>query len=157
LGVPLAQLLDEGPDVPTIREASPVAPPAASQGADMPVFAAQQVATDQIRFDAAPIDRMSRPAVLGTSPRAFAFYMSGESMAPAYEQGDVVLVVPGPPVTRGCDVVFTSVDGVSTVKRLISWTDKVWRVRQYAPSRETELPRASWPDAALIVGRFNRR
>jgi phage repressor protein C with HTH and peptisase S24 domain len=50
-------------------------------------------------------------------------------------------------------------DGVRhvLVKRLIGWTDENWRVRQYNPARDFDLPRAEWSEIQTIVGKYNAR
>lgn len=55
--------------------------------------------------DAAPIDRVRRPDGLIASPRAFALQVVGASMAPRYEQGDVIAVDPDRRPEVGSDVV----------------------------------------------------
>lgn len=158
LGVPVGHLLDATPSAPAMRlDPAPGAAPVEPRPADLPVYSTRQDGADAMWRDAEPVDRIARPPLLHAAPRGFALYVTGESASPAYDQGDLVFVSPGLPVTRGADVLLVSADETRvTVKRVVSWTDKVWRVRQFSPSRETELSRQIWPVAHMIVGKYNR-
>jgi phage repressor protein C with HTH and peptisase S24 domain len=82
-------------------------------------------------------------------------------MSPAYEQGDIALVHPGLPPRRGSDVVLsrTEADGTqhALIKHLIGWDEAHWKVRQYNPPKEFELPRSEWGKVQAVVGRYNGR
>ncbi len=108
-----------------------------------------------------PIQFLGRPDPLQTVRAGYGVYIVGESMMPAYEQGDVALVHPSLPPRRNADVILIrqDPDGVRhvLVKRLIGWTDENWRVRQYNPARDFDLPRAEWSEIQTIVGKYNAR
>ena len=128
---------------------------------DFPVYgAARGGSAGSMAVDNTPIEHMARPDPLLTVSSAYGVYIVGESMSPAYEQGDVALVHPGQPPRRGTDVILTRADAHGTpevlIKRLVGWTDDQWQVCQYNPAKEFDLPRAEWR-LETIVGRYNRR
>jgi len=127
---------------------------------DLPVYGAAQGGSEgAMLVSSEPIQRVSEP--LATVRGGYGVYIVGESMSPAYEQGDVALVHPGLPPRRGADVILIRQDPDGTrhvlVKRLVGWTDEAWRLRQYNPAAEFELPRADWAEIQTIVGKYNAR
>ena len=129
---------------------------------DLPVYgAAQGFVGGAMLISSDPIQYVSRPEPLLTVRAGYGVFVVGESMSPAYEQGDIALVHPSLPPRRDVDVILTrhDVDGTRhvLVKRLIGWTDDAWRVRQYNPASEFELPRAEWAEIQTIVGKYNGR
>ena len=134
---------------------------AAPRPRDFPVYgAARGGSAGSMAVDNTPIEHMARPDPLLTVSSAYGVYIVGESMSPAYEQGDVALVHPGQPPRRGTDVILTRADAHGTpevlIKRLVGWTDDQWQVCQYNPAKEFDLPRTEWR-LETIVGRYNRR
>lgn len=128
----------------------------------LPVYGAAQGGSEgAMLISSDPIQWLGRPDPLLTVRSGYGVYVVGESMIPAYEQGDVALVHPSLPPRRGADVVLTRIEPDGTrhvlIKRLVGWTDEAWRVRQYNPEREFELPRAEWREVQTIVGRYNSR
>ena len=111
--------------------------------------------------DATPIDWVARAEPLLNVRDGFAVYVVGESMEPAYRQGDMILVHPTRPPYRGADVLLTRrlEDGTlaAMIKELVRWTAEVWVVRQHNPAREFELDRADWQQVQVVEGRYNRR
>ncbi len=108
-----------------------------------------------------PIQWAGRPEPLMTVRSAYGVFVVGESMIPAYEQGDIALVHPSLPPRRDADVILIrqESDGARHVliKRLIGWDDRNWRVRQYNPPTDFDLPRAAWREVQTIVGKYNGR
>jgi phage repressor protein C with HTH and peptisase S24 domain len=82
-------------------------------------------------------------------------------MSPAYEQGDIALIHPGLPPRRGADVILSRPEPDGTrhvlIKQLIGWDDANWKVRQYNPPKEFDLPKAEWREVQTVVGRYNAR
>ena len=141
--------------------AAAVSAQAAPAVRDFPVYgAARGGSAGSMAVDNTPIEHMARPDPLLTVSSAYGVYIVGESMSPAYEQGDVALVHPGQPPRRGTDVILTRSDAHGTpevlIKRLVGWTDEQWQVCQYNPEKTFDLPRAEWR-LETIVGRYNRR
>jgi transcriptional regulator with XRE-family HTH domain len=165
----LAEVLGVAVDYLVVGEAAaPVeAPPPVRAGGetaprDLPVYGAAQGGTGgAMLVSSDPIQWLGRPDPLQTVTSGYGVYVVGESMIPAYEQGDIALVHPALPPRRGSDVILTRHDPDGTqhvlVKRLVGWTEENWRVRQYNPDREFDLPRAEWAEVRTIVGKYNAR
>ena len=129
---------------------------------DFPVYgAAQGGPSGAMAMSSDPIQHIARPDPLVTVKSSYGIYVVGESMAPAYEQGDIALVHRGLPPKRHSDVILIrrEPDGTphALIKHLVGWTDTNWRVRQYNPPAEYELPRDEWAEVETIVGRYNAR
>ncbi len=128
---------------------------------DLPVYAAAEGGEGAMIIGTEPVEWLRRPAPLAGVQDAFAFYVVGESMVPAYEQGDMVLIHPGRPPRREDDAVFIrpheggGMDAL--LKRLDGWSDSDWQVRQWNPARRFALPRALWQQAWQVVGKYHRR
>ena len=65
---------------------------------------------------------------------AYALEISGDSMLPAYRDGDVIIVSPGAPVRRGDRVVVKTKKGEVTVKELKRQTAKLVELKSLNPS-----------------------
>lgn len=127
LGITLDDLKNPppAPDQPiTLANATPAPAPAAppeitgntpsmplrlAMPADLPVMgcAAGSLGDGAFQLTSDIIEYVRRPPALTTVPNAFALYVSGESMAPAYFPGDLVFVHPSRPARPGEDIVFT--------------------------------------------------
>jgi phage repressor protein C with HTH and peptisase S24 domain len=163
LGVGVEHLVD-GEIVPP---PAPAKPDRDATTRDLPVYGsaeggqAEGASGGAMVVSSDPIQFLGRPDPLQTVRAGYGVYIVGESMIPAYEQGDVALVHPSLPPRRGSDVILTrqDPDGArhALVKRLIGWTDADWRVRQYNPPRDFDLPRATWTEIQTIVGKYNAR
>ncbi len=129
---------------------------------DFPIYgAAEGGARGAMSVSADPIQRIARPDPLLTVGSSFGIYVVGESMSPAYEQGDIALIHPGLPPRRGADVILSRPEPDGTrhvlIKQLIGWDDANWKVRQYNPPKEFDLPKAEWREVQTVVGRYNAR
>ncbi|MBM3645822.1 MAG: S24 family peptidase [Alphaproteobacteria bacterium] len=133
---------------------------AQQERADLPVYASAEGGNGAIIITSEPIDFVRRPEPLAAVKDGFGCYVIGDSMSPAYEQGDLLLVHPGKPVKPGDDCVFLkeAVDGArqGLVKRLLKISGDKWRVRQFNPARDFDLDRGQWQKAQLVVGKYNR-
>ncbi|TPQ27429.1 DNA-binding protein [Bradyrhizobium guangdongense] len=77
--------------------------------------------------------RMAPPAA--EDNHAFALEISGDALAPAYRDGDVILVSPGMPVRRGDRVVVKTKAGELMVKALKRRTAKVLELAALDPAQ----------------------
>ncbi len=148
--------------VPVKTEAVEVASNEPLVGArDLPVYGVAQGGAGALQIDASPIEYVKRPAPLLGVKDAFAVYVVGDSMSPAYEQGDLILVHPGKPIERGLDALLCDApehgEWRAIVKRVDNWTEKVWRLTQFNPKKSYEVPKSEFPKAFRIVGKYNRR
>lgn len=128
---------------------------------DLPVYGVAQGGAGALQIDASPIEYVKRPAPLMGVTGAFAVYVVGDSMSPAYEQGDLLLIHPGKPIERGLDALLTDApehgEWRAIVKRVDNWTEKVWRLTQFNPKKSYEVSKSEFPKAFRIVGKYNRR
>ena len=90
-------------------------------------------------------DEVALPAA--GDEHAYALEISGDSMKPAYRDGDVIVVSPGTPIRRGDRVVVKTSDGEVLVKELKRRTAKTLELQSLTPA---QADRAL--DAANVVG-----
>ena len=156
LGIAVAQLIGSE----TSADAAPSQP--APTERDFPVYGAAQGGPDgAMLVSSDPIQQMMRPDPLMTVRAGYGVYVVGESMSPAYEQGDIALVHPALPPRRNADVILVRHEADGTphvlIKRLLGWDEDHWRLRQYNPPEDFTLPRAEWTEVQAIVGKYNGR
>jgi phage repressor protein C with HTH and peptisase S24 domain len=77
-------------------------------------------------------DEVGLPSV--NDEHAYALEISGESMKPAYRDGDVIVVSPGTAIRRGDRVVVKTRDGEVMVKELKRRTAKTLELQSLNPS-----------------------
>lgn len=96
-------------------------------------------------------DEIGLPSV--NDPHAYALEISGDSMKPAYRDGDVIVVSPGTPIRRGDRVVVKTKEGEVLVKELKRRTAKTLELqslnpahpdRAFAPSEVEWIARIVW-------------
>ena len=78
-------------------------------------------------------DEVALPAV--NDEHAYALEISGDSMKPAYRDGDVIVVSPGTPIRRGDRVVVKIADGEVMVRELKRRTSKTLELQSLNPSQ----------------------
>lgn len=107
-----------------------------------------------------PVAWLPRDARLEGVEGAYGCFVSGDSMEPAYEKGNILLVNPKAPVNAGDDVVFMREDKGGTryvlIKRLVRRNEASWTVKQYNPAKTFSLSRKEWSKAHLVIGKYNR-
>lgn len=139
---------------------SRAAPPAEILGArDLPIYASAEGGGGSIIMTFEPIDFITRPAPLMNVRDAYAIYVVGESMAPAYEPGDTALVNPHLPPAPGRDVILSKgIDGHSEalIKRMVKASATDWHVQQWNPAKTFTLPRKEWVTCHIVIGKFGR-
>ena len=77
-------------------------------------------------------DEVGLPAV--NDEHAYALEISGDSMKPAYRDGDVIVVSPGTPIRRGDRVVVKTTGGEVMVKELKRRTAKTLELQSLNPN-----------------------
>lgn len=96
-------------------------------------------------------DEVGLPSV--NDQHAYALEISGDSMKPAYRDGDVIVVSPGTPIRRGDRVVVKTKEGEVLVKELKRRTTKTLELqslnpahpdRSFAPSDVDWIARIVW-------------
>jgi transcriptional regulator with XRE-family HTH domain len=123
---------------------------------DIPVWASAEAGSDgAMVLVNDPIDWIRRSERMQGVKAPFAFYVIGSSMSPAIEHGDQVVVNPSLLPTVGKDHVFlqTQEDGtiLALVKRLLRVGATSWKVRQFNPPKDFDLPKAKWSKALMIT------
>jgi len=151
----ILEYLNEPPEPPLHTRIRPLPPPGELR-ADVPVWASAEAGADgAMVLVNDPIDYIRRSERMQGVKNPFAFYVIGSSMSPAIEHGDQVVVNPVLPVRAGLDCVFIHEDGSGTmlalVKRLLRVSADHWRVRQFNPARDFELPKKKWTRALCIT------
>ena len=98
-------------------------------------------------------DEIAFPSV--TDEHAYALEISGDSMKPAYRDGDVIIVSPAAPVRHGDRVVVKTKDGEVMVKELKRKTAKQRRtqIAQRRASRPHAVDRRTWCGSRASSGR----
>jgi phage repressor protein C with HTH and peptisase S24 domain len=128
---------------------------------DFPVFAAAMGGDGHVivTFDA--VEYVKRPAILEGVRDAYGILLTGESMVPAYWPGDMALVHPHLHPSRDTDVVLFHVppanEAEAIIKRLVSFNDREWTLKQYNPADEFVESRADWTICHRVVGKYNAR
>ena len=125
------------------------------------VFASAQGGTEgAMVLSSEPVAWIPRDSRLEGITDAYGCFVSGDSMEPAYERGNLLLVNPTAPVGPGDDCVFVreTPDGTRYVliKRLVKANAQSWTVKQYNPARTYTLARKDWQKAHLVIGKYNR-
>jgi len=107
-----------------------------------------------------PVAWIPRDTRLDGIAEAYGCFVSGDSMEPAYERGNLLLVNPSASVSPGDDCLFLreASDGTryALIKRLVKHNAQGWTVKQYNPPRTYTLPRKEWQKAHLVIGKYNR-
>ena len=142
---------------PDILGATPITRmPLASGAPDVPVWASVQAGDDgAMILTSEPIDYIRRSDRMMNVRNPFAFYVIGTSMSPVIEQGDQVVINPTIIAQSGSDCVFIheQADGtmLAVVKRLVRVTPDQWKVRQYNPPKDYDLPKKKWSKALFVA------
>jgi phage repressor protein C with HTH and peptisase S24 domain len=105
-----------------------------------------------------------RPSPVAGVRDAYAVYITGGSMVPEFEPGDLAIVNPNlPPIAGVTCIFYGEIAGTAhaTIKRLRRQTSDAWLVRQWNPPEGMEadfsLPRSDWPICHRTVGKHSRR
>lgn len=108
------------------------------------------------------VGEVERPEFLRFSVKAFAAKVIDDLNTPVYRRRDLVLVDPDSPPVVDEDSLFcgdpaTPAGTHAILGCLVSYTADLWTIHQYGVKGERTLPRAEYPHAWPIVGRYNRR
>lgn len=153
LSVPIETLIS---DIQSPIESFPLRthPAPVAQARDLPVFASVEAGGGAMLIQQNPIDYTYRSET-SMGADCFACHVLGDSMEPAFERGEQVIVDPRRVAMPGDACVFVdesdATEWRAVVKRLVRVTDRAWIVRQFNPARDFELPRDKWPRALKIV------
>ncbi len=148
---------------PPPREGSvPGSAPPASQR-DLPIHSSAEGGEGFIIVTSDAVDWLPRPPPVAHVRRAYGLYITGESMVPEFEPGDIALVNPHLPVVPDTTCIFYGAhdDEVrATIKRLRRKTGDTWYLKQWNPpdkmKAEFTLARKEWPICHRVVGKYSR-
>jgi len=130
---------------------------------DLPVYAAAMGGDGHLIVAFEAIDYFKRPAVLEHVKGGYGIMVKGESMVPAYREGDIALVNPHLPASRDTDVVLYHTppkekgDAQAIIKRIAGMNDREWKLVQYNPAKIFKESRVDWPICHRVVGKYNAR
>jgi len=114
-------------------------------GRDLPVFGlAAGSGTGALTMTSEPVEYIPCPPGLARVRDAYALIVTGSSMEPRYEAGDVVFLNPHRPPRQGDHVVIQEArEGgtIVTIKRFERWVDDALITTQYSPLREVRFAR----------------
>jgi phage repressor protein C with HTH and peptisase S24 domain len=131
---------------------------------DLPVHSSAEGGEGFIIVTTDAVDWMPRPPPVAHVRKAYGLYITGESMVPEFEPGDIALVNPNLPVIPDTTCIFYgrgAEDEVrATIKRLRRKTGGTWYLRQWNPPEGTKadftLSRKEWPVCHRVVGKYSR-
>jgi transcriptional regulator with XRE-family HTH domain len=131
---------------------------------DLPVYAAAEGGKGAMVLSNEAVDYTRRPAPLANVKDGYGIIVVGDSMFPAFEVGDILLVHPHLPCIPDTDVIlYCEENGTVTVmaKRLRRITVEHWHLTQWNPAegekKDFTLSRVTWPICHRIVGKYSRR
>lgn len=126
---------------------------------DLPVLGRAQGGTGVLRIqtDETPIEWTNRPAQLIGVSEAYALHVVGDSIAPAYNHGDIAYVHPGWPIAAGNVVVVQLADDTAVIKVYVSESDDVVRLRQLAPAGDLTVPKDRVRAIHRVMGKIESR
>jgi phage repressor protein C with HTH and peptisase S24 domain len=165
LGVNAVDLLFGPPTAPTpasaiVGKTERQALPLVDYNDTMPVYASAEDGMGYLSISTDEIERVARPYTLEKIADAYAVLVSDDLMEPAYEPGDRAWVNPRLPPLRNTDCILYTGDAAgkkATIKRLVSWTETHWEVKQHNPAQTIKLDRKIWTKCHRIVGNFRRQ
>lgn len=127
---------------------------------DLPIYASAQGGRTGMIISYDPIDWVKRPEPLFNVSSGFGMYVVGDSMEPAYRQGDMILVHPNRPANPGDDVLVVKRTGKdeyeALIKTLARANGEAIGLRQHNPPDEFDVPKSEIDTVYLIVGKYHR-
>lgn len=131
---------------------------------DFPIYSSAEGGLGQIIVSTDPIDIYPRPAPVEHVKDAYGLYVTGESMIPEFEPGDIAIVNPRLPIIANVTAILYAEDhgeARATIKRVRRFNDEMWYLRQWNPPPGMEpdftLLRTVWQIGHRVVGRYTRR
>jgi phage repressor protein C with HTH and peptisase S24 domain len=111
-----------------------------------------------VEWNGEEIDHIDRPGFLAGARGAYALYVTGTSMVPRYDPGELIYVHPGRPIVPGCYVVvqFFKKAGDSMpsawVKQFVERGERQTTFRQFNPAKNLKLSTQSIHAVHRVVG-----
>jgi phage repressor protein C with HTH and peptisase S24 domain len=137
----------------TYDEPAAVAPSAQ----DLPIYRSTYGPDGVIIVSVEADEYMQRPGRLASVKNGHGIRVSaGYSMEPLFEAGDVIFVNPNLSVVPNKFVVLRRQEagGEVLIRKLIAENATEWTVQQSYPEKIYALPKAEWPIASRIIGKY---
>ncbi len=130
---------------------------------DLPIHSSAEGGSGFIIVTSDAVDWLPRPPPVAHVRRAYGLYITGESMVPEFEPGDIALVNPHLPVVPDTTCIFYGAqegEVLATIKRLRRKTGDSWYLRQWNPPEgmkaDFTLSGRDWPICHRVVGKYSR-
>lgn len=131
---------------------------------DFPIFASAEGGPGEIIRSTDPVDWVPWPVPVQHVKEAYGLIVTGASMAPEFDPGDIAIVNPRYPAHGDTTCIFYSErDGEAraTIKRLVRASADKWFLRQWNPpdglKQEFTLNRKDWPVCHRVLGKYYRQ
>lgn len=128
------------------------------------IFASAEGGPGEIIRSAEPVDFVPRPTHLLHVQDAYGLLITGSSMEPEYNAGEMAIVEPSMPLISNEVYIFYAErhgEARATIKKLRRATAENWLVTQHNPpegkAKDFSLPRREWAIAHRVTGKFTRR
>lgn len=157
LGLDLDKIDPSLANIPQPNASAPFDAPQLSER-KIPVYGVAVGGDDgRMKFNGERLDMVSSPEELRNVPDAYAVYVQGDSMFPAFKPGQLVMVHPHKAARPGHDVIVQlhpddegdAPDGY--IKELVRQTPSAVVVRQYNPPMEIEFERQRVKSIHVVV------
>lgn len=131
------------------------------QDATIPVFGTALEPPGSIKLTAEVVEWIARPEPLLKVKGGFATYVMSDTMSPAYNEGDLVLVRTSRPAHQGEDVLVVFAPDESRnrevmVRRLERFVQNRAVLKQWNPAETSEIEMARVSEIHPIIGVFRR-
>ncbi len=139
-----------------VRRAENGVPPPGTR--DLPLLGQALGGAEDLLFENGAVqDYVERPWFLMGNGGAYAVYVHGTSMEPAYRHGELCYVDPNRPPRPGQDVVIQLRDGTGFIKTLERRTGHSVVLRQYNPEKRLDFAAADVESIHLVVAALKVR
>jgi len=128
------------------------------QDRTLPVYGRAQAGNYEVSIittDDRPVDWTHKPPQLEGVEGAYGTFVYGDSMTPAYDDGDVALVHPHRPLKAGKGVHIVLHNDDAFIKLFVKRTDTYLVVRQFNPQKEFQIPIKDIRYSYRIVGKWD--
>jgi phage repressor protein C with HTH and peptisase S24 domain len=163
LDVPPSRLDPEWTSVEEERLAGGLPGSTVSARHDLPIHASADAGNGFLTITSDPVDWLPRPPLIAQVRNSYGLYVTGESMVPEFEPGDIALVNPHLPVVADTTCIFyQALEGEvrASIKRLRRKAGDSWYLRQWNPpagmKADFTLSRKEWPIVHRVVGKYSR-
>ena len=128
---------------------------------DLPIFSTVENGNSSMLVSKEPIDFVPRPWFLREVRNGYAIVIAGDSMVPAYEPGDSVIINPRLPAIKDRNALFIKDESddqfTAKVARLSRMTEADWHIQVWNPAAgspaQSTLSRVEWSYVYKIINK----